>query len=103
MAKLALTELYPKWIHPNVFVFVCPHCRTMLLLCKNIRMQIKEQQDLILRTLEMEFSDGVVPMAENAAWKWDVPKFETMSVTPSINAAPAGHWHGHIKKGIIIP
>jgi hypothetical protein len=104
-------ELEPRWIHPNLFVFLCPHCRQILLSCKNVQMSHKEQREIF----EKEFGDdwprivvwskpeqswsisGTVPIDTKAAFVTD------LTVTPSIDASKAGHWHGHITKGEITP
>ena len=43
---MRLIDLEPRWIHPNLFVFLCPHCRNVLLSCKNIEMSTRTQHDL---------------------------------------------------------
>jgi hypothetical protein len=107
---MKLIDLEPRWIHPNLFVFRCPHCRTMFLACKNIEMKHKEQRELF----EKEFGDdwnhlviwdewdkcwsisGTVPRDPKAAFVTD------LTVTPSIDASKSGHWHGNITNGEIV-
>jgi hypothetical protein len=36
------------------------------------------------------------------AWTIQGTDFETMTVTPSIDASGAGHWHGFIRSGEIV-
>lgn len=107
---MKLTELEPRWIHPNLFIFRCPHCKTIFLSCKNVEMNQKEQRELF----EKHFGDdwgrlvvgdtpeqcwsisGTVPRDPNAAF------IQNLTVTPSIDASKSGHWHGHITNGEII-
>jgi hypothetical protein len=104
-----LTDLEPRWIHPNVFVFLCPHCREVLLTCKNVEMSQKEQRHLF----EKEFGDDwnmlVIPSNSSTSWHITGTKpqdsnsigFHDISVTPSIDASASGHWHGFITNGEI--
>jgi hypothetical protein len=43
----------------------------------------------------------VVGCKSSCAWKRTSDDFATMSVTPSIDSSPAGHWHGFIVAGEI--
>lgn len=106
---MRLTDLEPRWIHPNVFVFLCPHCRKVLLSCKNAPMSRQEQDDLF----EKEFGTGLDawPVASKPDFAWamsgTVPAnpnaafIEDLTVRPSIDASASGHWHGHITNGEI--
>lgn len=98
--RMRLLELDPRWIHPHVFVFLCPHCRTMLLSCKDVVMSHHEQCELFARELgEHDWNQRIVPMEDRCAWKISSRDFASMSVTPSLDASRAGHWHGHITNG----
>jgi len=44
---------------------------------------------------------GVVPMKAEVCWKVSTRDFSKMTVTPSIDASAAKHWHGHIANGEI--
>lgn len=94
---MKLTDLQPRWLSPNVFVFWCPHCQKVLLSCKNIVLDRGEQDDLF----ERECGDTeVVPCNPQSAWKFESnASFETLSVTPSLDASGSGHWHGFIASG----
>jgi antirestriction protein len=94
-----LSELEPHWIHPNVFVFHCPHCREVWLTCKNIAMKSQEQFDLFEKTFGDEWNMFVVPASESYAWNIQGSDFNSMSVSPSVDASASGHWHGHIMNG----
>lgn len=96
---MRLVDLNPLWLHRHVFVFWCPHCRTTLLSCKNAIMSRWEQYDLF--TARFGYM-SIVACKPEYSWGFaDGAKFETMSVTPSLDASAAGHWHGHITKGEI--
>lgn len=100
---MRLLDLEPRWLSENVFAFLCPHCHKVRLTCKNVVMLNKDQRELVVAA-NLEPTGpryGVVLMKEDCAWKWDTTNFETMSVTPSIDASASGHWHGFITKGEI--
>ena len=103
---MKLTDLEPKWVSPDVFTFLCPHCRTEHLLCKKIALSFKEQAKLINgylnRTPEEEddWPINFVPMKDSACWSV-TGDFDVMTVTPSIDASASGHWHGFITNGEI--
>jgi hypothetical protein len=46
--------------------------------------------------------DGKPPSDSNLLWtRTDGDSFETLSLSPSIDASAHGHWHGFIKNGEI--
>lgn len=104
---MRLADLEPKWVSPDVFTFLCPHCRADHLLCKRIPLSFKEQTALVNGHLNRAAEDGedwpinFVPMKDSACWKI-VGDFDSMTVTPSIDASASGHWHGHITAGNIV-
>ncbi len=106
---MRLTELEPRWIHPNLFVFKCPCCQSVLLTCRNVQMTRKEQFALYEREFGEHWNLLVVPSNPEATWSisGSVPTdtkaaFVTdLTVTPSIDASASGHWHGHITNGEI--
>lgn len=101
---MKLSELEPRWIHANVFVFLCPHCKKVLLTCKNIVMSSREQYDLFEKTFGEEWNQLVVPSRESFAWTIhgiNRDNFDQLTVTPSIDASASGHWHGLIRNGQI--
>lgn len=100
---MRLTELEPQWLSENLFVFRCPHCREIWISCKNIAMIYSKQTELF-RKADLDPHGpyyAVVPMREETAWNISSKDFQTMSVTPSIDASASGHWHGHITNGEI--
>jgi len=104
---MKLTELEPRWIHPNVFVFLCPHCREYILACKNVPMTYAEQHALFEKEFGDDWNTFVVPMDEKCCWSISGtrpadPKaafVEDLTVTPSLDASRSGHWHGFITNG----
>lgn len=73
-----------------------------MLTCKQAPMSGRDQRDLLDVTYGEDMSHLIVASKDECAWKIDGPDFETMSVTPSIDASAAGHWHGHITGGMIV-
>jgi hypothetical protein len=102
---MKLTDLEPRWLTPNVFVFKCPHCvlqgwekRQHWLSCKNVAMSNEDQWNLF----QTELGDRVVvPSKADMAWNFSTADFSTISITPSIDASPSGDWHGHVTAGEI--
>lgn len=101
---MLLAELEPRWIHPNVFVFLCPHCRKDFLSCKNAEMSQRDQWALFEKEFGEDWNTLVVPMNPDTVWtisSTEPGDKETLTVTPSIDASASGHWHGHITNGVI--
>ncbi len=96
----ALTELEPRWWTFSGFVhgadvraglsFICPHC--------------------MKQRLAVSFSNPIDPqgwvgrtgMVIVSAWTRTGDTFETLTLTPSIDATASGHWHGHITNGEMV-
>jgi hypothetical protein len=81
----------------TVFVF-----RGVWISCKSVAMKISDQFEIFASAgIENDVRPryGVVPMREDCAWGISGIDFETISVTPSIDASAAGHWHGFIANG----
>lgn len=84
---MKLIDLAPKWITSNVYrkgmgiSFNCPHCEDKIIV-------------LFLNPLDGGFADT------NCKWARIGEKFETMTITPSIDVS--GHWHGFITDGEVI-
>ena len=102
---MKLAELDPIWIslgghgRKSGFIFKCPHCRQVWLICKAIPADFKEQVSVMsgcdLGGLEW------VPAGAAVIWQW-FGGFPDLTVSPSIDASKSGHWHGHIAKGDIV-
>ena len=96
-----LADLEPRWVHPNMFTFKCPHCRKAILSCKDVALSMWEQREVF----EKEYPDepeNVAGSRPDFAWEFSGRDFETLTVSPSIDAAPSGCWHGHIVRGEIV-
>lgn len=96
---MRLTDLSPRWLNANVFVFKCPHCQKALLSCKNVILSSRELYDLFEATIGDYWNLMVVPCREGFAWTFSGTDFATLTVTPSIDASGSGHWHGNITNG----
>jgi hypothetical protein len=96
-----LLDLEPRWIHPNVFIFKCPHCQKDLLTCKNAVMPFQQQHDLFRATFGDDWPALIVGCNDEMAWTFSGNDFETLTVTPSLDASASGHWHGFITNGEI--
>jgi len=97
---MKLIELEPRWIHPNVFTFLCPHCRKWRLSCRNIKMSHNEEWDLFEKFYGAEHNVMIVGCKPKCAWAFESgADFSTLSVRPSIDASASGHWHGFITNG----
>lgn len=108
---MRLIDLQPRWIERAgervMFIFKCPHCpgSTTWLSCKRVAMKTSEQYDLIAAHCADLRDDGalheVVSTKQDVAWTIIGDDFETMTVSPSIDASPSGDWHGFIRNGEI--
>jgi hypothetical protein len=102
---MKLTELSPRWIHPNVFTFLCPHCKVWWLTCKNVAIGYKEQQALLKQAFGEDSNLLAIQTRDASAWTFtrNAPddSFDHLTVAPSIDASSSGHWHGFITNGEI--
>lgn len=98
---MKLVDLKPRWIHPHIFIFRCPHCEKVWLTCKDIALSWQETWDLLKAGLGDTWNEVVVPPKPECAWKIEGTFPETTTVTPSIDASASGHWHGFITNGEI--
>jgi hypothetical protein len=99
---MLLTDLDPKWMGEHVFSFLCPHCKLVRLHVKNVPMHEDDQNELFFCYYGHLWNDISVPMNESQFWKFSSRYFSDMTVTPSIDAHKAGHWHGSITKGVVL-
>jgi hypothetical protein len=104
---MKLTELEPEWIIPDMFIFKNPTGGKDWLTCKRIPMPMKEQYSIIYgdfmdgRTKTKWVGKTVVMTNPDCAWKFEGNDFNTLTVTPSIDASASGNWHGFITNGEI--
>ena len=97
---MRLIDLEPAWLTPDVFIFKNPTGGDMWLTCKRVVMSSDEQYALVENSKYEEHN--VVPCNPASTWKFVGNDFNTMSVTPSLNADKSGNWHGYITKGEIV-
>ena len=99
---MRLVDLSPRWIYKTkVFAFLCPHCRKTWLTCKRVVMSGEQQREIIGAHFGEDMQHEVVGCKDAYSWRFDGLDFATMSVHPSLDASAAGHWHGHIRGGLI--
>lgn len=96
---MKLIELQPRWLNPNVLAFLCPHCQKFWLTCKNIVLSSSQQFDLYQESFGDDWNMLVVPCREEFCWTFSSADFNSLSVSPSVDASNSGHWHGSIING----
>jgi hypothetical protein len=87
-----LAELDPTWIATGEgrrgmgVMFLCPHCR-----------------DTYVGGFFANPLDGGPPAGPEHTprprWQRSGDTFETLTITPSIDASASGHWHGFVTNG----
>ena len=104
---MKLTDLEPCWLTPDVFIFRNPTGGSDWLTCKRVAMSTRDQQRLIYgdhmdpTTKTKYVGESVVLTTPECAWEFKGNDFNTLTVTPSIDASASGNWHGFIKNGQI--
>lgn len=98
---MKLTDLSPRWMTPDLFIFKSPTGHGNWLMCKRVAMPIREQLELCYRVAPDLKGQSIVPMQADFCWNFAGNDFETMTVTPSIDASRSGNWHGFITGGEI--
>ena len=104
---MKLTDLEPRWLTPDVFIFRNPTGGKDWLTCKRVAMSQKDQMRLVWgdytdpSTKTEWVGKPVVLTNPDMAWKFAGNDFETLTVTPSIDASASGNWHGFITNGEI--
>jgi hypothetical protein len=98
---MKLTELEPRWIGLNNWdgpefhigvTFLCPHC-----LKQRLAVLFNPPIDPENCTAKI----GLV-FADKIKWERLGGTFETLTLSPSVDASESGHWHGNIVKGEVI-
>lgn len=98
---MKLTELSPQWLSEDMFIFKNPLGGRYWLTCK--RTIITRREQCILASKVKELHEGNVVMTNpEMAWNFTGNDFETITVTPSIDASASGNWHGFITNGEIV-
>ncbi len=112
---MKLTELEPRWFDvPGVgtnkdgMTFLCPceKCQENPKQRRRLGIQFANPvggEPLPLMTQKQKnvhlFEKRTFDIAMNYLWQRTGDDFESMTLTPSIDASNSGHWHGHITAG----
>lgn len=95
---MRLTELDPRWLGFDGerlgLSFECPHCRTQRLAVAFHHRGHELIDDAHIRAAGGGIGDHIWVLEASS-------DFETMTLTPSIDASASGHWHGFITNGEI--
>lgn len=105
---MKLTDLEPRWLTQDVFIFRNPTGGNDWLTCKRVPMSMKDQYQMVYGDVidwpgrKTEWVGKTVVFTQpEYAWSFDGNDFESMTVTPSIDASASGNWHGFITNGEI--
>lgn len=80
------------------FTMLCPHCQKTRLSVTMRKLKMSDQMNALAAAHPGNGGD-IVP-AGSFAWAADINgDFATLTVTPSVDASPSGHWHGFITDG----
>ena len=121
---MRLTDLEAMWLERKgkkiAIMFLCPHCfpaKRQWLTCFFIKAGdlppdkdgMRGERRIFEKALQAKDEPNperawwdVVGCQPNIAWTKDSDDLETISIVPSLDASPAGHWHGFIQKGMIV-
>lgn len=99
---MKLTDLQPKWLSEDVFIFRSPSGHGDWITCKRIPISREEQYELIYKRNPEFIGQSVVCTHEAMAWNISGNNFETMTVSPSLDFSASGNWHGFIQNGQIV-
>lgn len=115
---MRLIDLAPRWFalsgrHGQGVTFACPHCtgpvaeRTRLAAAFANPLDGGAPIDLAPKVLWPALAPaptnapGIVTVPPGVHWTREGDAFDTLSLTPSIDASRSGHWHGFITNGAI--
>jgi hypothetical protein len=113
-----LTELKPRWFAEpgrtgQGVTFDCPCCRTQPPE-KQVRLAVTFKNPLdggssfplnkmrvLWEAINPNKDPGMpVTVPPGFLWERSGDSFEEMSFMPSVDASPAGHWHGFVRNGV---
>jgi hypothetical protein len=101
---MRLVDLDPKWLIYDGervgFTFVSPTNNQYRQSCFSVAFDTHIQLDMFEEQLGEDVN--VQPCNEMAFWTITGDSFDNLSVTPSINGAYGGLWHGFITDGKIV-
>lgn len=93
---MRLTDLNPRWYahgnSPDVvgITFDCPCCRT-----QRLGVLFKEEID------RDGLPNDVHWARTDRKWHREGDTFETLTLSPSVDASGVGHWHGSVTNGAV--
>lgn len=109
---MRLLDLDPRWFEAYDrplyydkksragFTMLCPHCQQTRIAVTTRPLKASDQFEGLATAHPNNYGD-IVPAKQMFAWTIDSEDFATMTVTPSVDASAAGHWHGFIRNGEI--
>lgn len=98
---MRLTDLEPRWLSDDFFIFKNPTGGDDWLSCKRVVMPFKEQYALVYNAHPDMVGKTVVFTNPVCAWQFEGNDFSTLTVHPSIDASASRNWHGFITNGEI--
>jgi hypothetical protein len=93
---MKLTDLNPRWFVlgndpvPHGLSFDCPHCRQARIAVAFHHKGRELQEDGVIHALS--------PSTKHI-WTLTGSGFTDLSLSPSVDASQAGHWHGFVTNG----
>lgn len=97
---MKLTELSPRWLTPDVFIFKSPSGSGDWLSCK--RAPLPRQHEFFYEHCPDLIGQSIVGTNPEMLWQFEPgADFATLTVTPSIDHSASGNWHGWITNGEI--
>ena len=107
---MRLSELKPLWLERDgqrvglTFMSPCGHGDRLTCFTEPtpFKEQVKLMHAAMMTTPEDEnyWPIDWVPSNKNAKWELsNLDNFETLTVTPSIDASASGNWHGFVRDG----
>lgn len=98
---MKLIDLEPAWLSQDVFIFKSPSGHGNWITCKRVALSRMEQYKMIYEDNPQFKGTPVVMTVPEMAWSFEGNDFNTLTVTPSIDASASGNWHGFISNGEI--
>ena len=98
---MKLTELSPEWLTPDIFIFKNPTGGSCWLVCKRVITTFEYQHELVYHEGSKWIGIPVVMAQQDYAWQFEGNDFNSLTVSPSIDASRSGNWHGFIRNGEI--
>lgn len=106
---MKLIELDPRWLNEarTLLMFRCPHCADkpvghggVFLTAKSVPMSHKAQWEAFYANDLNPHGKGAIIVGTKDEQAWGISgDFDSLTVTPSIDASASGHWHGFITGG----